>query len=903
MNIDKNQLRREFAKDWQKHYKLNCLIERGYKRRVCEKCKRNFWSIRENKTCGDASCEGYTFIGNSPVKKKLSYMDTWKAIEKYFLKTGHGYVKPYPTVARWRDDLYFTIASINDFQPYVVSGELEAPANPAIVPQPCIRFSDISNIGVTGRHYTNFIMVGQLGFNSDKTGLFYWKEEAIMHDISYLGQLGIPEQEISFIEDVWNGGGNFGPSMEYFVRGLELGNCVFMQYEVTPTGPRELKTKVIDMGAGLARIAWMTNGDPTSYEIVFGDVINQMKKDNDVPIDDKLFLKYARLSGSLNEDEVSDMEAEKLKVAKTLGVDKDELFNSLEPLQSLYASADHLLTLLYTVTDGMLPSNVGGGYNLRLILRRVFGFEEKFGFNLDFEKILTGHAEHMSYISPNLKDGVGMTLAVIDEERKRYGATKEKARAIVLNMVKKLKTPSSAPLKEKSGASVSAISTKELITLYQSNGIPPESVLEVAKENDVKVDMPGNFYKLVKGKEEDVAETANGKIDVTKYPKTEGLYYTHTAEFKAKILGIISDKFVVLDKTAFYPEGGGQVGDTGTMEGEKVLNVTKETGVALHEVPIIKKFKVGQTVNCVVDLVRRKTITRHHSATHLVTAACREILGKHCWQAGSYKDADKAHIDITHYKRISNEELNKIESKVTEYILANMPIVIEILSRTAAEQKYGFTLYQGGAVPGKELRIARMGDIDNEACGGTHHMLKSTAEIGAFKIVSRESVKDGVERLTYKCGDVALKYIQHREAILNNASAVVSVSPHELPRTVERFFKEWKEQRKKIEDLGDVVVKEEAHEIIKHGHNKVEFRILDLEIDPIKKLATKVSESEASTAILMNKHGNVMIACGKNSKFKANELMKKLLAKLGGSGGGSDKVASGKALKVERVEL
>jgi len=124
-----------------------------------------------------------------------------------------------------------------------------------IIPQPCIRFQDISNVGVSGRHYTNFVMIGQHAFNTNKTGLFYWKEEAIRHDMEYMKTLGIPENELVFMEDVWAGGGNFGPSMEYFVKGLELGNCVFMQYEVLPNGTnRELKTKVIDMGAGQSRL-------------------------------------------------------------------------------------------------------------------------------------------------------------------------------------------------------------------------------------------------------------------------------------------------------------------------------------------------------------------------------------------------------------------------------------------------------------------------------------------------------------------------------------------------------------------------------------------------------------------------------------------------------------------------
>jgi alanyl-tRNA synthetase len=902
MDIDKNELRKQFAKDWQKHYKLEVLVKRGYKRRSCEKCKRNFWSVSEKKTCGDASCEGYTFIGNTPVKKKLGYVEAWKSIEKYFMKNGHGYVKPYPTVARWRDDLYFTIAGINNFQPYVVNGELEAPANPLIMPQPCIRFVDISNVGVTGRHYTNFVMVGQQAFNTEKTGLFYWKEEAIMHDINYLLELGIPEDEISFIEDVWAGGGNFGPSMEYFVRGLELGNCVFMQYEVTPTGSRELRTKVIDMGSGLARLAWMTTGDATSYDLVFGDTIKEMKKDCGIEIDDKLFMKYAKLSGNLNEDEVGDIEAEKQRIAKLLGVGKEELFKSLEPLQALYASADHLLTLMFTINDGMLPSNSGGGYNLRLIFRRCLGFEQEYGYTLNLEKILTGHAKHLSYMFPNLKDGVDTTIAVLEEEKKRYAASKEKTQAIVINMIKKLKETKGAPLKEREKTK-GKITKEELFTLYQSHGVPPEFVVEVAKENGVEVQLPGNFYKLIRGKEEDVAETKQSKADVLGLPKTEPLYYTHAGDFEGTVLAVIDGKYVVTDRTTFYPEGGGQVADTGTIDGERVSYVFKEAGVVLHEVANAKKFKKGQKVKGSIDFPRRMAISRHHSATHLVTAACREVLGKHCWQSGSHKDEEKAHIDITHYRRITNEELNKIELKVNEYIMANMPIKNEILPRTVAEQKYGFTLYQGGVVPGKDLRIVSMGNVDTEACGGTHHMNKNTGEIGAFKIVRRESVRDGVERLVYKAGDVAIRYMQEKEGIMRDAAAKLGIGEAELPRAVEKFFTEWKQQKKKLESLSESLVKEEAHEIIEHSKDKPVFRILELDAEFLKKIATIITQSDSASAVIMNPQGNVFCAAGKNSKHKANELMKKILAKLGGVGGGSELIASGKASKIEKIEL
>jgi len=910
MDVDKNALRKEFSAEWEKHYKIKAIIDRGFIRQKCGKCSRMFWSKSKREQCGDPSCIGYQFIGNTPVKKKLDYIGTWKTIEKYFTGSGHGYIKPYPTVARWRDDLYFTIASINDFQPYVVNGELDPPANPLIVPQTCIRFPDISNVGVSGRHYTNFVMIGQHAFNTEKTGLFYWKDEALTHDLNYMKALGIPEDEIIFQEDVWAGGGNFGPCIEYFCRGLELGNCVFMQYEVTPTGNRELKTKVIDMGAGLSRLAWITSGEPTSYEVVFGPVIEDMKKKAGVKIDKDFFLRFARISGSLNEDEVPDLEKEKERIAQVLGVSKKELFDTLEPLQALYASADHLCTLLFTVTDGMLPSNSGGGYNLRMLLRRVFGFQQRFGYDLDYAHIVEGHARHLEYIFPHLKYGVATTVDVIAEEEKRYRATKEKAQGIVLNMVKKASGAAvNSRTSDKDRTLKGSISAKDLITLYKSNGIPPEAVIEVAATNGIGVEMPGNFYQQVRaadGEEKEVENAPTVKVlaaDIASLPRTKPLYYTREAGFKATVQAVVDGKYVVLDQTAFYPEGGGQASDTGAIEGVEVTMVTKQAGIILHWVKDTKRFRKGQAVEGTVDLERRLTIARHHTAAHMLNAACREILGSHIWQGGSHKDDEKAHLDVTHYKKITPEELARIEQKVNWYVMRSLPIRTEVLARNVAEEKYGFTLYQGGAVPGKELRVVSVGDIDSEACGGTHTMLSHTGEIGCFKIVRRESVQDGIERITYKCGSVAIAYMQERERMLKDASEVLSVSEGELKRTVERFFDEWKSQRKKIEELSGILVQEEAKELVSGTKGKALMKILDLDDASLRKLGTKVAESEHSAACVMNKDGTVVCGAGKDSGASAKAMLGKVLSSLGGSGGGSDRIAQGKAKKIGIVEF
>ncbi len=781
MDVDKGKLRLEFGKNWEKHYKLNALTEKGFKRQQCKKCKRYFWAIEERDYCADPSCIGYQFIGNSPAERNLSYVETWKEIEKYFVKHGHESIKPFPTVARWRDDLYFTLASINDFQPYVVNGEIEPIANPLIVPQPCIRFNDIDNVGVTGRHYTNFVMIGQHAFNTEKTGLFYWKEDAIEHDIGYLTYLGIPLEEIVFQEDVWAGGGNFGPSMEYFVKGLELGNCVFMQYEVLPDGSsRELKTKVIDMGAGLSRFAWILRNDPTSYEVVFGKAIEYLKKENSVSYDEKLFLEYAKLSGALNLDEVEDIESVRAEILKKLGLRREEFDKMFNPLQSLYAIADHSLTLLFTIRDGMMPSNSGGGYNLRTLARRMFNLIEKHNFNIDWNKLLNYHMDNLTGLFDEYREAVDVVSEIIEEEKKKYLSQKEKARRKIITILKK----------------GDEISTQQLISLYKSEGIMPEHIKEYAEEKGIKVKIPENFYKLVKEESASIAR-ASIPVDVKDYPKTEKLYYKLVKEFDAEVLGI-ENNFIILDRTAFYPEGGGQVGDTGYLNNVKVMDTKKKDDVVLHLVENTSSFKKGMKVHGKIDWQRRLDISRHHTVTHLVTAAARQIIGKHVWQAGAKKDENKAHIDLTHYKRITDKQLEDIEKKVNEFILSNLPVIVKEVPRNLAEKQYGFSIYQGGAVPGKTLRLVLIGNVDVEACGGTHHVFNSTSQLGFFKIVKRESVKDGVERIVFKAGRKALEFVQNQEKLLKNASSVFSVNPEDLPSVSERFFKEWKQQRETI---------------------------------------------------------------------------------------------------------
>ena len=889
--LTKDKLRKIFNNEWKKHYDIDILREYGFTRRQCKVCGRFFWSVDDRDTCGDPSCVGYRFIGN-PIGNKHDYTSSWKTIEHYFTAHGHKSIHTYPCVARWRKDLFFTIASISDFQPYVVRGEVEPPGNPLIIPQTCIRFGDISNVGVTGRHLTDFVMVGQHAFNTKKTGLFYWKNDALGHDIEMLKQFGIPLSDITFKEDVWMGGGNFGPSMEYFVGGLELGNCVFMQYQILPNGEhKELDTKVIDMGAGLERFAWLTNGTPTIYDTTFGPVVKDMFKQAGIDYDAELANRFWSHAGGLDVEEAgANLNNEKKRIADELGMSWDELLNMIQPYQAVYAVADHLKTILLAITDGQLPSNSGGGYNLRMILRRSFGFNDKLGLNLDFDRIIRGHAKFIKPLFPHYSDGVDTTINVINDEYNKYNNTKNKTKGRVSAFISKVKK-------------IGKLDVNQLTVLYASYGIPPELIADEADEQGIKIEIPDNFYDMVRSKEE-IEEESNKWIFTEDLPDTIPGFYEDLFEMDATVIDV-KDSYIILDKTCFYPEGGGQVGDTGYINDVRIIDTIKHNNVVLHKVSdemkdkIKKMFKRGQTVHIKIDKMRRIQISQHHTGVHLINACARQILGRHIWQAGAYKDEHKGQIDLTHYKRITDRELESIESLANDYIRQELKVVTEEMDRTEAEQKFGMRIYQGGAVPGKRLRIVSIDNIDHEACGGTHHNIDNLGRLGMLKIVKRENVKDGIERLIFKCGREAIDYIQARERMVRDISKQLSVPEDQLKETVSRFFDEWKDRGKLIERLEEQIAEVKLDRIkneYEKTHEPVEM-ITDVSKEILIKIGQLLSKTDSDVeAVLINKQKDIVCATGKKSNTDAGELLKRAIKNHGGkgSGGGRGHIAFGK---------
>ena len=688
-------------------------------------------------------------------------------------------------VCRWREDLYYTIASIVDFQ-RVMNGKIvfEIPRNPLVVPQMCLRFNDIENVGITGRHYTSFCMVGQT-CNADAPG-GYWKDKCIELDHSLLTDvLGIKSEEITFVEDVWMGAGAFGYSLEYYVRGLELGNAVFTEFEGDEYNYRTLDNKIIDMGAGLERLSWITLGSPTSYDATFGSIFKKLIDIIGIEIDSKsefLSRYFKKLSEKYSNYE-NDPRLLKINIAKELGLSYEDLEKIVLPVETLSIIADHTRTLLFAISDGSLPSNVGGGYNLRIILRRTLALLARLGWKLDLQDIMDLHIEYLKPMYPELKEHKNDVRKIMQIESERYSSSKERMYSIASSMRESKKKPS----------------VEDLIRMYESDGITPDLLLETG----VIEKIPPDFYvKLAE------LHTTHESIPVpvieigSDIKPTKLLYYEDESirEFDAKILKILKGKYLILDNTAFYPRGGGQEPDFGTIEGIKVTDVIKQNNLVLHKIQAPSKdLQDNKIVHGIVDNVRRLAITKNHSATHILNSAARNNLGSWIWQNSAFKDENYARLDITHHSALTKQEIKQIEHTANEVVQRNLPININVFERSNAEEKYTFRIYQGGAVPSNHVRIVNIDGWDVEACGGTH--VNKTGEIGLIKILKTERIQDGVVRLEFVSGNKALQYVQSQDSQLLHIAQSLGSSREKLIESFDKVTLENDQMKRKFRVL------------------------------------------------------------------------------------------------------
>ena len=781
----KKKFKKIASEDPDKYFPTKELRNLGYMRKLCN-CGTHFWTVlEEREVCGDPVCSGgFQVVINNPSQIQLSYIEVWEKIVEILEPRDYVPIKRYPCVARWNPTSEFTIASISAFQPYVISGEVEPPAKKLLIPQFCLRFNDIENVGITGSHCTGFVMIGQHTFVSPEE----WNQGELfmdMHDFIHEG-VGLAKEEITIHEDSWAGGGSFGCSLEFFSRGVELFNQVYTMFEQTPDGPRELKLKVLDMGLGQERVAWFSQGTPNMYEAIFPYVLSKLREITKIELDLELYNQFSQYSAYLNIDEVDDMDKAWQRVANELDIGVKELKNKILPMTALYSIAEHARSLLFAINDGKLPSNVGGGYNLRVIFRRAISFIDQFNWDIDMADVCIWHAKELKDIFPEVSEHLEEIREILDVEREKFYVTKKKAGKIVEKVLKK-----------------GAISTETLIELYDSKGISPDMVKEAAKKFKLKIRIPDDFYSLVVEKHEKTEQIHATKkeieLNLTNIPETEPLYYYDYTKIsnKAKVLKII-DNMVILDKTVVYPTSGGQLHDIGMINNQKFNDAFKQGNYTVHVLEENPKFKEGDVVDVEVDEFWRTQLSQHHTATHIVNAAAREILGSHINQAGAKKTLKNSHLDITHYEQIPPDKLFEIENRANEIVKEGIDLNLRFMARTEAEQQYGMAIYQGGAVPGKSIRVVEVPDVDVEACGGTH--LNNTSETGEIKIIKSQKIQDGVVRLIFTAGKATDQVKTEFKQILEDLRSILKVDENLVVGRVKELFEKWKRINKALKN-------------------------------------------------------------------------------------------------------
>lgn len=908
--------------DLEAEYRLDYFEEEGFVRKECTSCGAHFWTRDgDRELCGEPPCEDYSFIDDPGFPESYSLSEMREAFLSFFEEHDHERIDPYPVAAnRWRDDVLLTQASIYDFQPLVTSGRTPPPANPLTISQPCIRMQDIDNVGKTGRHTMAFEMMAHHAFNTREEvdedeyayhGEVYWKDETVAYCDELFESLGADLEEITYIEDPWVGGGNAGPAIEVIYKGAELATLVFMCMERDPDGEYEMKdgntysfmdTYIVDTGYGLERWTWMSQGTATVYEAVYPDAIEFLKENAGIEHTEeerKLVHRAAKLSGRLDIDDVDDVEAARGEIADRLDVDVDRLRELVEPLESIYAIADHSRTLAYMFGDGIVPSNVGTGYLARMVLRRTKRLVDEVDVDAPLDELVDMQAERLGYEN---RDTI---REIVRTEERKYRETLERGSRKVESLA------------DEYAGTGEPIPTETLLELYDSHGIQPDMVADIAEERGATVDVPDDFYALVADRHEEAdGDEAGDEADerLGSLPETEKLFYDDQGrtEFEAVVLDVFEREEgydVVLDQTMFYPEGGGQPADRGQLTvGETtvdVVDVQEDGGVVLHRTdadPGKGEFVKGQ-----VDGERRDRLRAHHTATHLIGHAAREVLGEHVRQAGAQKGIDSSRLDVRHYERITREDVKRIERVANELVRDDVPVRQEWPDRNEAEAEHGFDLYQGGVPPGTNVRLIHVGDADVQACAGTH--VDRTGEIGAVKVLKTEPVQDGVERIVFAAGGAAIEATQRTEDALYDAADVLDVDPLDVPETAERFFEEWKARGKEIESLKEELAAARASgganaEEVDLGGITAVIQRLDGDADELRATANAHVDDGNIAVVGSGADGSASFVVGvpDGVDVNAGQVVAELAGRVGGGGGGPPDFAQGGGPDVDALD-
>ena len=855
--------------------------------------------------------------------KYLTGNQTRQMFLDYFKSKGH-MIEPGASLIPYNDPTLLWInAGVAALKKYFDGTEKPA-SNRIANAQKSIRTNDIENVGKTARHHTFFEMLGNfsigdyfkreaihfawefltseewIGFDKDRLYITVYTDDNDAYDI-WTKECGVAEDHIWRTDDnFWEiGEGPGGPDSEIFYdrgeeydpdhigiklfhddmendRYVEVWNVVFSQYDCNPSIDRkdykELPHKNIDTGMGLERLVSIIQGGETNFDTdLFLPIIEATERLSNIAYKDK-------------------------------------------PM-AYRVIADHIRTVTFALSDGAMFDKAGRGYVLRRILRRAVRYGKKLGIDHAFlYQLVDIVAENMKEFYDYLPAKKDLVKAAVKKEEEAFQKTLNQGEKRIQNFM--------------NNTSDKIIDGKTAFMLYDTYGFPLELTIEIADEKGFTVDKGGFDQEMkaqqtrarnARGEQESFASQKADLMDFT----LESSFDYNPAPIKAKIIGLFengvkTDKLihtgeVILDHTVFYAEMGGQCGDTGYLEnGEARLKVTNTTaapnGQHLHFVEIEKGvLHLGDEVMVLVDLKRRILIENNHTATHLLDAALKKVLGEHVAQAGSYIDDKRLRFDFTHPSKLTDEQIQEVEELVNQQIFAGTHLTVEYKDKEEAVKDGATALFDEKY--GDVVRVVSIGDFSSELCGGCH--VNNTSQIGLFKIDVETSVGSGIRRIEAVTNQVAYRSLKHEEQVLLKAGQMLKIkNKNDLLEKLELLLNDLNDSHKKANQLSAKLnaleAKEKVDEIEEINGRQFLYVHVTKDVKAAKALVVDYRDSLKNGVVVVSSSfegkNSYFIGCTKGFELKAGDLIKEMNEILDGRGGGKPDMAQGGCQSLDKID-
>ena len=844
-----------------------------------------------------------------------------KAYLEFFKSKQHLILHSFPLIPENDPSLLLIGAGMAPLKPYF-TGKLVPPSYRVTTSQKCIRTDDIDNVGRTARHHTFFEMLGNFSFGD------YFKKEAISWAWEFLtkvieldpdklyvtiypddkeaydywhNMIGLADERIfKFDDNFWEiGEGPCGPDSEIFYdlgpergcgkptctvgcdcdRYLEIWNLVFTQYNRTKDGKYEpLAKKNIDTGCGLERLASVIQQKESNFET---DLI--------FPI-----------------------------IEKVIAISGGD-YSQPDQKMAMKVIADHIRAITVMISDGILPSNEGRGYVLRRILRRAVRYGRLLGIDhLFLSSLVDTVIDILGTEYPELRQYESLIKRVIDTEERQFSATLAQGLDLLHQMMEEAN-------------STKILAGSEVFKLYDTFGFPVELTEEIAAEKGYTLDTEG--FKKAMTEQQERARAARTKVSAkVAVPDTTKLDQDTLVNDAEAVNGHIvmigregtevqqardgEEVTIILDSNPFHAEGGGQLGDTGILKAQggsaRVTDAKALPNGLVYLIATVAEGQIqtGDAVDIAVDKARNLAIARNHTATHLLQAALRKVLGNHVNQAGSLVTPEHLRFDFTNFSPVSAEELEKVESLVNEEILMNVPVTIEEMALKDAKEKGAMALF--GEKYGDRVRVVSVGDFSCELCGGSH--VTNTAAIGSFRILSETGTGTGVRRIEAVTGAAALQKAKADEAVIRNLASVLKVKADDVTVKVGHLLKQLKDTEKELQQLKKDAALSDLDAILasREDINGVPVIAASAQadsMDSLRELADTVLDKSGSGVVLLAavSGDKVQFVCkvdkGDTKKgLHAGKIIKAAAQAAGGNGGGRPDMAQAGGKQPEQID-